>query len=92
MRSCSVHVMVGLILVSFCAVAVHAQSAGIVRGGVTDANEAGVMGAIVTLVNATNVYRQETTTDEEGRYTFFNVPFNAYTLSLIHISEPTRPY
>ncbi|MFN2454976.1 MAG: carboxypeptidase regulatory-like domain-containing protein, partial [Pyrinomonadaceae bacterium] len=80
MRSCLAHALFSLVLVCCFQVAASAQSSGIVRGGVTDANGASVTGASVAIENATNGYRQATTTDDEGRYTFFNVPFNAYTL------------
>ncbi len=80
MRSCLVQAAVSLVLVACCAVAVSAQSAGIVRGRVTDASGASIVGASVTLENTTDKYRQTVSSDGEGRYTFFNVPFNSYTL------------
>jgi hypothetical protein len=69
-----------LALLFACAAQASAQSSGVVRGSVTDANGASVTGASVRLENATSGYRQETATNDEGRYTFFNVPFNSYTL------------
>lgn len=70
-----------LLILVFCAASAVAQSSGAVRGAVTDANGAGVVGAGVALENKLTGYRRETTTDDEGRFTFFNVPFDAYTLT-----------
>lgn len=68
--------------VSICAVTLHAQSSGVVRGRVVDASGAAVVGARVTLENTPGGYAQAISTDEEGRYTFFNAPFNLYTLKI----------
>ena len=54
-----------------------AQSAGTVRGVVTDVGDATVPGANVTLENSLTGYRREATTDADGRFTFFNVPFGS---------------
>lgn len=71
------------VLLAFLSVAPGlAQSSGILRGCVTDANGASLGGANIVLQNTTSGYRQETITDSEGRYTFFNIPFNSYTLIL----------
>lgn len=67
-------------LFSPCALPAFAQSAGVVRGTVTDESGAAIPGAVVAIANATSGYRQEVTTNETGRYTFLNLPFNAYTL------------
>ncbi|MBA2501242.1 MAG: TonB-dependent receptor [Pyrinomonadaceae bacterium] len=69
-------------LIVGCASSAFAQSSGVVRGSVTDASGAVVVGASVRLVNATSGYAQETTTNDDGRFTFFNVPFNSYTLRI----------
>ena len=82
MRSYLARVTVGLALIFCWAGAGVAQSSGVVRGSVTDANGASVIGATVVIENAPNSYRQETTTNDDGRYTFFNVPFNSYTLAV----------
>ncbi len=68
------------LLIIGCASSAFAQSSGIVRGSVADESGASIVGASVRLVNATNGYAQETRTGDDGRYTFFNVPFNTYTL------------
>jgi hypothetical protein len=62
------------------AVPVFAQSAGVVRGTVTDSSGAAIAGAVVAIANTTSGYRQEVTTNEAGRYMFLNVPFNSYTV------------
>jgi hypothetical protein len=59
----------------------RAQSSGVVRGSVIDANGAVIVGANVTLANASG-YRRETMTNGEGRFQFFNVPFDIYTLTV----------
>lgn len=82
MRSCLAHGAIGLALVLCWAGAGIAQSSGVIRGSVTDASGASVTGAGVALVNATSGYTKATTTDDDGRYQFFNVPFNSYTLTV----------
>lgn len=82
MRSCLIHAAVSLVLALCCAGAANAQLSGVVRGTVTDVSGAGLIGASVTLENATGGYRQHTNSDEEGRFTFFNVPFDSYTLKI----------
>jgi len=61
-----------------------AQSAGVIRGTVTDASGGAVAGATVILEHGTGGYRQEVSTTDEGRYAFMNVPFNTYTLVVSH--------
>src|SRR5690242_18740960 len=61
----------------------YAQSnAGIVRGVVTDKNNAAVAGAKVQLTNAVTRYSQTTTTDSQGAYRLIDVPFNDYQLTV----------
>lgn len=60
--------------------AAYAQSAGVVRGRVSDASGAIVVGANARLENSRRGYSQTATTDTDGRFQFFNVPFDAYTL------------
>ncbi|MCP9496932.1 MAG: carboxypeptidase-like regulatory domain-containing protein, partial [Pyrinomonadaceae bacterium MAG19_C2-C3] len=82
MRSCIAQVSISLVLICCFHVAAKAQSSGIVRGSVTDANGSTIAGASLALENSLTGYRQETGTDAEGRFTFFNVPFNSYTLRI----------
>lgn len=70
----------GFFLVAIHSVPSAAQSAGVVRGTVQDASGGAIEGATVLLEHATSGYRQEATTNSEGRYAFLNVPFNSYTL------------
>ncbi|MBA2340145.1 MAG: carboxypeptidase regulatory-like domain-containing protein, partial [Pyrinomonadaceae bacterium] len=72
----------GCLLIMIMATAAYAQSSGVVRGSVADASGAAVVGASVTLENANDNYRQTVSSDKEGRYTFVNVPFNSYTLTV----------
>jgi len=64
--------------------AAHAQSgnAGTVRGTVTDPSGAVVPNATVHIANPVSEYEQTTLTDGAGQFTFPNVPFNPYTLSV----------
>jgi len=47
-----------------------------IRGNVTDPNGAVVPGASVKLVNEGTGFAKETTTDDEGRYSFSNLPLS----------------
>ena len=60
-----------------------AQSAGTVRGVVTDVGDATVPGANVTLENGLTGYRREATTAADGRFTFFNVPFGSHAVTVV---------
>ncbi len=51
-----------------------------VQGTVKDSSGSTVSGAIVTLAQPITGYRQTVTTNEEGAYRFFNVPFNTYAI------------
>lgn len=55
---------------------------GIIRGVVTDKNNAAVAGATVRLTNAITKYVQETSTDNQGNYRLIDVPFNDYKLTV----------
>src|SRR5689334_13492349 len=62
---------------------ITAQSnASIIRGVVTDKNNAVVAGAKVQLTNAVTRYAQTTTTDNQGAYRLIDVPFNNYLLTI----------
>jgi hypothetical protein len=61
------------------AVAAQQQSSGTLRGLVTDEVGAVIIGATVTVADATGVERTATT-DEEGRYTFSSLPPGRYTV------------
>ena len=54
---------------------------GIIRGVVTDKNNAAVAGAKVQLTNSITRYMQTTLTDSQGVYRLIDVPFNDYTLT-----------
>ncbi len=69
-----------LIVLAMCAAGAFAQSAGIVRGRVADASGAAVDRAKVRLENVRRGFNQETTTNDEGRFQFSNLPFETYTL------------
>ncbi len=53
-----------------------------VTGTVTDPSGAVVAGATVTIHNPVSQYERSTTTDSSGNFSFPNVPFNPYHLSV----------
>jgi hypothetical protein len=65
---------------------IHAQSqsgnAGAVRGTVTDPSGAVIPGAVVTLANPVSGFSRTGPTDQTGQFTFSNVPFNPYRVSI----------
>jgi hypothetical protein len=63
-----------------------AGNAGTVSGTVTDPTGAVIANATVTLANAVSGFSRTATTDNSGAYTFANIPFNTYRLS---IAAPT---
>ena len=74
-------VLAALILV--CSVSVAAQQArGTLRGLITDELGAAIVGASVTLTDATGV-QKKATTNGEGVYSFTSLPFGSYKLQAI---------
>ena len=73
-----------LLALVFVALATPAQSgnAGILRGAVTDPTGAVVPGATVHLKNAVSGLDRATSTDPTGQFSFPNVPFNVYNISV----------
>ncbi len=73
-----------LIALAFAALSASAQSgnAGTIRGTVTDPSGAVVPNATVHLANPVSEFAQTTTSDSAGQFTFSNVPFNPYTISV----------
>jgi Flp pilus assembly protein TadG len=60
---------------------VQAQtSSGSIQGTVTDASDAIIPGATVTITNPVSGLSRSTTTDSTGHYQFTNLPFNPYHL------------
>jgi hypothetical protein len=61
----------------------HAQSiAGSINGIATDPTGAVIPGATVTIQNPVSQYTRTAITDSAGHYTFANVPFNPYHLTI----------
>ena len=58
----------------------HAQSSAALEGVVVDSQHAAVAGAAVRLTHALSGFRRETATDGQGRFSFANVPFQAFAL------------
>src|SRR3984885_3368544 len=53
-----------------------------VQGTVTDPSGAVVSGAVVTMHNPVSGFERSATTDASGNFSFSNVPFNPYHLSI----------
>ncbi|MGC1460706.1 MAG: TonB-dependent receptor [Terracidiphilus sp.] len=66
------------------ALSLPAQSgnAGAVRGAVTDPSGAVIPNATVHLTNAVSEFDQTTSTDAAGQFSFPNVPFNPYRITV----------
>ncbi len=73
-----------IFVLPFAALSARAQSgnAGTIRGTVTDPSGAVVPNATVHLANPVSEFEQTTTTDSTGQFSFSNVPFNPYTISV----------
>src|SRR5579863_415525 len=70
-------------VLSFTCGPVHAQSAsGTVRGTVLDPSNAAVPGAAVEIQNPVSHYDQTVKTDNQGNFTFNNVPYNNYHITV----------
>ncbi len=82
-RGTTLHILPLLALV-FAALSASAQSgnAGAVHGTVTDPSGAVVANATVHLANAVSEFDETTTTDAAGQFSFPNVPFNPYRISV----------
>ena len=59
---------------------VDPATAGTVQGRVDDGSGQAVPGAVVRLQNKVSGYLESVKADADGRFTFFNVPFNNYHL------------
>jgi hypothetical protein len=75
-----------LFVILFSAVfsALYAQSnSGSISGVVTDPSGAVVPGATVSIENPISAYTRSQKTDGEGHYSFTNLPFNPYHLTVV---------
>ncbi len=57
-------------------------SAGVVKGTVKDPSGAVIPGATVTIYNPVTGFERTASTDASGSFTFNNVPFNPYHLTV----------
>ena len=73
-----------LLILGLAALCSQAQSgnAGTISGTVTDPSGAVVPNATVHLSNPVSEFAQTTTADATGQFSFSNVPFNPYTISV----------
>src|SRR5258708_15859214 len=75
--------VVFLLLLSCSLLVLNGQSisSGTVSGSVTDPSGAVVRGATVKVRNALTGYEQTTTTDQDGKFRFNNIPPNPYVMT-----------
>src|SRR5262249_24320695 len=73
-------VLIGLALLLLPTFAHAAANSGAVRGKITDPDGKAVPGVVVQLRNDITGFHAEATTDGDGSFAFFNVPFNPYEL------------
>jgi len=73
-------VLIALLLLTLGGVAQAAVAAGAVRGIVTGPDGKPLGGVPLVLRNDITGFSAETRTDKDGRFQFFNVPFNPYEL------------
>jgi len=71
-----------LLLAAHTAGAAGSNNSGTVRGTVTDPSGAVIPGATVRLINGVSGLNQSVQTDAAGQFTFANVPFNPYRISV----------
>lgn len=72
----------GIVLFILTSVAVNAQFRAGLQGSVTDAQGGAVIGATVALANKETNRTQQTTTSDEGFYSFSGLPPGSYTLTV----------
>ena len=70
------------VLLSAAGIAQSTGNAGSITGTVTDPTGAVVPGATVQILNPVSQYSRTATTDSAGKFSFPNVPLNAYHLSV----------
>ena len=79
----------GIVLACLCAFrfgpSLRAQSGtyGSIQGMVTDPSAAAVAGATVEIQNPVSGYDRTTTSDTNGHFSFANVPFNPYHMTVV---------
>ena len=66
----------------FCCSAFAQTSSGTIQGVVTDQTNAVVAGATIQIHNPVSGYNRTVTSDAAGRFSFSNVPFNPYHLTV----------
>jgi hypothetical protein len=72
---------VGLLALVSLATAVGQTNSSVVKGSVSDPTGAKVPNAKVVLINPVSGFSRSATTDPEGNFAFYNVPFDSYTVT-----------
>lgn len=82
LRSLSSLALLGMLLSALSFVVIAGVAASNVKGRVTDPDGAPLAGAKVRLFSSVTGREAETTSDDMGNFTFYNVPHNTYTLTI----------
>ena len=82
-------IALGLMVAFAVGVGFGQSTSGSVSGSVTDPGGAFVPGASVVITNSVSGYSHATTTDSSGNYHFYNLPFDAYTVTVSSSSFTT---
>jgi hypothetical protein len=85
LHSCVVVAVVALLLggVAPSSTLVAQTGSGTINGVVTDPTGAVIRGATVTILNPVSHFQRTTATDGSGRFSFTNVPFNPYHMTVV---------
>jgi hypothetical protein len=78
-------VALGLLIVLCGGMANGQSTSGSIGGTVSDSSGAVIPGATVVISNPVSGYSRTVTVDPAGNFQFFNVPFNAYSLTVKNV-------
>src|SRR5882724_5454689 len=85
------HLLIVLLLVLFLVVPANAQTfRGAINGTVTDPSGASVPGAAVKATEVSTNIDHNTTTSSEGQFSFQDLPFGFYKVSVVASGFPTN--
>lgn len=85
-----VALLIGLLAAFGTGFALGQSTSGVVRGSVKDSSGAAISGARVVLENHITGYSRSQKTDAEGNFSFPNVPFNPYQVTIANTGFNTN--